>query len=199
MGPKIPYLGIFWLQFNKSYYQIFNQHPQIFENIKFHPKQKNYSWDQKGFIWVFWAAVLKNYCHIWNQHPPFCLIAKFGAKNENPFIWDQRCQICVFWDRIWTYYCHTWNWHPWICLIPKLREIMKMLKFGTKNPLFGFFWGDQNFQKKYSHIWNQHPQICLIVNKNVKILDKKLPYFGILRVKFEKTVVIFEISTLEFV
>ena len=148
MGPKIPYLGIFWLQFNKSYYQIFTQHPQIFDNIKFHPKQKNYSWDQKGFIWVFWETKLKNYCHIWNQHHPICLIAKFGAKNKNPFIWDQRCQICVFWDRIWTYYCHTWNWHPWICLIHKLREIMKMLKFGTKNSLFGFFLGGPEFSKK---------------------------------------------------
>ena len=26
LGPKIPYLGIFGLQFNKNYYQIFNQH-----------------------------------------------------------------------------------------------------------------------------------------------------------------------------
>ena len=41
LGPKIPYLGIFGLQFDKSYYQIFNQHPGICENIKFHRKQKN--------------------------------------------------------------------------------------------------------------------------------------------------------------
>ena len=41
LGPKIHYLGIFGLQFNKNYYQIFNQHPRIRENFKFHPKQKN--------------------------------------------------------------------------------------------------------------------------------------------------------------
>ena len=39
MGPKKPYLGIFGPQFNKKYYQIFNQYSQIYETIKFHPKQ----------------------------------------------------------------------------------------------------------------------------------------------------------------
>ena len=33
-------LYIFGLQFNKSYYQIFNQHLRICETINFHPKQK---------------------------------------------------------------------------------------------------------------------------------------------------------------
>ena len=40
LGPKIPYLGIFGLQFNKNYYQIFNQHIRMYETIKFHPKRK---------------------------------------------------------------------------------------------------------------------------------------------------------------
>ena len=53
LGPKIPYLGIFGLQFNKNYYQIFNQHSWICENIKFHPKTKKYYWDQKCSIWIF--------------------------------------------------------------------------------------------------------------------------------------------------
>ena len=38
-APKIPYLGIFGLQFNKNYYQIFNQYSRICETIKFHPKR----------------------------------------------------------------------------------------------------------------------------------------------------------------
>ena len=50
LGPKIPYLGIFGLEFNKDYYQIFNQHPQICEAINFHPKQKKQIWDQKSSI-----------------------------------------------------------------------------------------------------------------------------------------------------
>ena len=40
LGPKIPYLGIFWLQFNKNYHQIFNRYSRICETIKFRPKQK---------------------------------------------------------------------------------------------------------------------------------------------------------------
>ena len=53
LGPKIRYLGTFGLQFDKSYYRIFNQNPGICENIKFHRKQKKYSWDQKCAIRVF--------------------------------------------------------------------------------------------------------------------------------------------------
>ena len=57
LGPKIPYLSIFGLQFNKIYYQIFNQYSQIC-NIKFHLKQQQqqqqkYSWDQIWSLWVF--------------------------------------------------------------------------------------------------------------------------------------------------
>ena len=40
MGPKIPYLDIFGLQFNKNYCQTFNQYTRICETIKFHQKQK---------------------------------------------------------------------------------------------------------------------------------------------------------------
>ena len=53
-----------------------------------------------------------------------------------------------------------------------------MPKFGTKNALFGCFWA--RILKNYFHIWNQPLQICLLA-------------------KFwEKNIVIFEISTLEF-
>ena len=38
--PKIPYLGIFGLQCNKGYYQIFNQHTRICETITFHAKRE---------------------------------------------------------------------------------------------------------------------------------------------------------------
>ena len=69
LGPKIPYLGIFWLQFNKICCQIFNQ----------------YSWSRSKKLGIkyavlrLWAGMFKNYYHICNQHPPICLIAKFRA------------------------------------------------------------------------------------------------------------------------
>ena len=39
LGPKIPHLGIFGLQFSKNHYQIFNQQTLLCETIKFHAKQ----------------------------------------------------------------------------------------------------------------------------------------------------------------
>ena len=50
LGPKIPYSGIFGLQFNKNYYQIFNQHTQICETIKFHPKRKKKKFGNKNAL-----------------------------------------------------------------------------------------------------------------------------------------------------
>ena len=80
LGSKIPYLGIFELQFNKNYYQIFNQHPGIFETIKFHQKQKKILMGTKMVYLGLWTGMLKNYCHICDQLPPIYLIAKFHAK-----------------------------------------------------------------------------------------------------------------------
>ena len=79
LGPKLPYSGIFGLQFNKNYYQIFNEHTQFCETIKFHPKQKKKkNLEQKCSIWVF--GMLKKYNHISNKRPPNCVIANFRAK-----------------------------------------------------------------------------------------------------------------------
>ena len=36
-----------------------------------------------------------------------------------------------------------------------------MLKFGTKNALFGYFW--HTVFRNYFYICNQHPQLCLFV------------------------------------
>ena len=66
LGPKILYLGIFGLQFNENYSQIFNQHPQICEIIKFHPKQKEIFLGPKMVYLGFSAGILKNHCHICN-------------------------------------------------------------------------------------------------------------------------------------
>ena len=79
MGPKITYLGIFGLQFNKSYYQIFNQSPQIYETTKFHPKQKNIpgiknalfgslSWNvEKLFSRLKSVPSNLRYCKVWSK------------------------------------------------------------------------------------------------------------------------------------
>ena len=78
LGQKIPYLGIFGMEFNKSYYQIFNQYSRICETTKFQSKQKKLR--TNNTLLRLWAGMFKSYCHICNQRPPICLIAKFRAK-----------------------------------------------------------------------------------------------------------------------
>ena len=50
MRPKIPYLDIFGLQFNKNYCQTFNQYTRICETIKFHQKQKKNKFGTKNAL-----------------------------------------------------------------------------------------------------------------------------------------------------
>ena len=78
LGPKLPYLDIFGLQFNKENCQIFNQHPRICETINFHPKWKKINLGLKTLYLGLWPGMLKNY-YICNQRPPICLIGKFCA------------------------------------------------------------------------------------------------------------------------
>ena len=121
LGPKIPYLGIFGLQFNKNYYQIFNQHIRICETIKFHPKWKKKKSETKNALFGSLARMLKNYCHISNKRPPNWVIAKFRAKIRILKFGTKNCLILVFWAAILKSHCHISNQHPRICLVAKFR------------------------------------------------------------------------------
>ena len=57
LGPKIPHLGIFGLQFSKNHYQIFSQHTLLCETIKFHVKQKKKK--KKGTKLPYWGLWLE--------------------------------------------------------------------------------------------------------------------------------------------
>ena len=76
-----------------------------------------------------------------------------------------------------------------------------ILKFRTINFWFEYFW--VGIWKWNCHIWNQHPQICLILEFNLQIkflkFGTKMPYLSSFGLEFERSYVIFEISTLEFV
>ena len=87
----------------------------------------------------------------------------------------------------------------------------KMPGFRTKNALFGYFWA--GILKNYCHIWNQHRQIFLIAKFRGKtkmpkfrtkmayleIFEQKCLIWKFLGWNFKYNIVIFEISTLEFV
>ena len=45
-----------------------------------------------------------------------------------------------FWPRLYQNYCHSRTQHHQIGEIVKFREKKKLLKFGTTNALFGYFW-----------------------------------------------------------
>ena len=90
-------------------------------------------------IWVSLSLNLNKYCHIWNHHPWICLLEKFAEKIKIPIF-----ETMVY----------------WITLNKKLEQILfylksapsnlshskilqkknKILKFQTKNALFGYFW-----------------------------------------------------------
>ena len=169
---KIPYLGIFGLQFNKNYYQTFNQHTRICETIKFYPKQTK-KFGNKNTLFGFLARMLKNFGHISNKRPPNCVIAKFCAKCRILKFGTKKCLILVSWEAILKNHCHIWNQHPRIWVSAKFCIETKTPKFAIKNALFGYFWA-RNF-KHYCHIWNQHLWICLIVTFCV---ETKMPKFG---------------------
>ena len=78
-----------------------------------------------------------------------------------------------------------------------------MPKFGIKNTLLRYFWAEI-FKKLLSYLKSAN---CKFLRKsNFKLLNKqclnlgpKMPYLGIFELRFEKTIVIFEINTLELV
>ena len=102
-----------------------------------------------------------------------------------------------FWLGIWKYYFHVSNQHPQICLVAKFGAKIKILKFGTKNVLFGYFWA-WNLKKtivrfeistfKYVYLQN--------ITKKQKCLNfgPKMPDLCIFGLKFENNIVIFEIN-----
>ena len=79
LGPKVPHLGIFELQFNKNYYQVFNQYSRIFETKKFHPKQQKINIGPKVLHWVFGLECQKTIV-IFVINAPICLFGKFHSK-----------------------------------------------------------------------------------------------------------------------
>ena len=121
------------------------------------------------YLGIFRLEFSENYCHIWNQHPQIYVFAKFCEKTKMPKFGTKNDLFGYFWASSLENCCHIWNQHFPICLISKFCEETKIHKFGTKNALFEYFW-------------------------------PKIPYLGILGLEsFKKTIVIFEISTLEFV
>ena len=184
MGPKIPYLVIFGLQFNKNYYHIFNQYSRIYETIKFHPKQKKINLGPKMLYWGLWAiCLIANFC-------AKIKILKFGTKNAlfgcfSEHFWKT---IVLFVIRAHSNLSYSKVW------------CRNTLNLGAKMSVWVFF--DWNY-KTYCHIWNQHLKTCLTAKIRGKTkmpkFGTKIPYLGIFDLEIESNIIIFEINTLKFV
>ena len=139
LGQKIPYSGIFGLQFNKNYYQIFNQYPQIFKTINFYPKQKKVNLGPKKLYLGLWAGMLKNYGHNCNHRPPICLIAKFHAKIRILKFGTKNALFGRFWKQFCKTIVITAISTLELALLQSLVQKIKILKSGTKNARFSYF------------------------------------------------------------
>ena len=83
-----------------------------------------------------------------------------------------------------------------------------MPKFGIKNTLLRYFWAEI-FKKLLSYLKSATSCLsnCKFLRKsNFKLLNKqclnlgpKMPYLGIFELRFEKTIVMFEINPLKLV
>ena len=96
---------------------------------------------------------------------------------------------------------HIWSQRPQICLIANFRAEIKILKFGTKNVLFGCLCA--GILRTCCHTSNQCPQIGFIAKflakqKILKFGTKKT-LFGWFEKHLYQTIVMFEVIILEFV
>ena len=154
----------------------------------------------------FCARIWKNCSHIWNQPSQTCLIGKLAIrqvweklkKKKNSDFETKNAIFGFFWARIFKTYCDIWNEHPWI--FPKKQNYLLL---GPKNTYSGIL--EVEFLKNYCHIWNQHHRICLFAKFCKKTKQKclslgpKILSWGFSGLESEKSIFIFNISTLEFV
>ena len=178
------------LEFEKNYCHFRKQYPWIFQYAKIHAKIKKLTFRTKAALFgYFWTGIRKSHCHIWNQHPEFVYLQNFVKKRKCLYLeptisvflgWNSKILLSYLKSASSNFSC-IWCKKNSLSLGPKMLEILK----------------------DYCHIWNQHPQIC----QTAKFLEKmkmskfgtKNALFGIFWLEFENNILIFEISTLNFI
>ena len=190
----MPYLGIFGLEFEKNYCHIWNRHPRIcLIALNLGPKMPClgiFGLEFEKSIVIFQISVLE---FVLLQS----LVQKSSSLNLGP---KMRVRVLLGWNlKIILSYLKSAPWNLSDCKISWKKT--KMLKLGTKNALFGYFW--TGIWKKHCHISNQRPWICLVAKFSAKIIifkfGTKNARSGTFGVEFENNLIILEISTLEFV
>ena len=97
--PKVPYLGVFRMQFWKTIF-IFEIRAFEFIKNKFVQNKKiksNFGWTKDTLFCYFWALILKKYYHIWNQQYRICQDEKFRPKIETLKFGTKNVSCEYFW------------------------------------------------------------------------------------------------------
>ena len=82
--PRMPYLGIFGLEFLKDYCQTSTQHPWICQIAKHREVMKRNKFGTKSaLLRYFPAKIFKNFCYIWNPCFRISVIAKSCEETKN--------------------------------------------------------------------------------------------------------------------
>ena len=89
----MPYFGIFRLEFQKTYCNIWNQHSGICLIANIREKLKILKFGHS-------VAVLNQYSHISNLHPRICLTAKFSGTTKRPKNGTKNALLGYFGARI---------------------------------------------------------------------------------------------------
>ena len=192
----------------KYYCHIWHQCPWICLLAKFGAKIKILKFGTKNaWFGYFWTGTWKLFCHIWNQDPRILQIAKFREKMKMPKFGTNNALFKYFWARVWKWYCHIWNQNPRICLI---ANFVKKQKHHQKCVIWVFLGWDFTKLLSYLKLAASNLSYCKILwrNKNDYIWDQnaiflvfftKNALFEYFWARILKTIVRFEISTLEFV
>ena len=151
-GIKNALFGYFWARISKNYCHIWNQLPRICLIAKFLRKAKmpkcgiknalfGYFWPKISYLGILGRNFEKTIVIFEISTLKFVYLENFTKKQNCLNLGQKMPDLGILGARVWKQYCHIWNQHPGICLIAKFLENTEMRKFGTRNALFGYFFG----------------------------------------------------------
>ena len=135
LGPKMPYLGIRFLEKLLLYLKSAPSNLSKKTSRKFHEKIKmSKFWTKEAWFGYSWIEIWKQYCPIWNQHSRICLLAEFRGKTKMHELGIKNTLIGYFWAWIFKSYCHIWNQHLQkirgsLFLKVRVRVLVRFIKY----------------------------------------------------------------------
>lgn len=138
---------------------------------------------------------MQNNCHISNQHPPIYQNTKFHAKEKIVNLVLKTPDLGIFgmkfWKTIALFEISTLE-------VFKSKVLSKTKKLRPKISYLGILVGIR--KKLLSYLIPPRPNLSKMQSfvQNKKCSKSEMPYTGIFEMQFWKTIVIFEINTLQY-